>query len=198
ILSLSEWRDEKALVRWRTQAMHHGAQEKGRFEVFLGYRLRVGQVTHDTHVPDGHALAEQRLDETEVGEGTTVALIDAKRPAEWVKNVEANDVAAWLGLKTGAAGLVSWDVFDAVLSPGDVILLMCWRDKDAAEAFGNRANLPAGGRMRRIRIVRDYGMTDRREAPQDYPEVKPVASASAPGCCTVVTSLHGLGDVRPG
>src|SRR5690348_11730822 len=48
ILSLSSWRDEKALVRWRTRARHHEVQEKGRTEVFLDYRLRVGQVTHDT------------------------------------------------------------------------------------------------------------------------------------------------------
>ena len=30
MLSLSNWRDEKALVRWRTHALHHGVQEKGR------------------------------------------------------------------------------------------------------------------------------------------------------------------------
>ena len=61
-------------------------QEKGRTEVFLDYHLRVGQVTRDTGLPAGHALAEQRLDETEIGDGTTVTLIDAKRPADWVKN----------------------------------------------------------------------------------------------------------------
>jgi heme-degrading monooxygenase HmoA len=42
ILSLSGWRDEKALVRWRTQATHHGVQEKSRFDVLLDYHLRVG------------------------------------------------------------------------------------------------------------------------------------------------------------
>jgi heme-degrading monooxygenase HmoA len=34
ILSLSTWRDEKAVIRWRTLALHHQAQEKGRSEVF--------------------------------------------------------------------------------------------------------------------------------------------------------------------
>jgi heme-degrading monooxygenase HmoA len=29
ILSLSGWRDEKALVRWRTLAKHHEVQERG-------------------------------------------------------------------------------------------------------------------------------------------------------------------------
>jgi heme-degrading monooxygenase HmoA len=33
ILSLSGWRDEKALVRWRTHSKHHGVQEKGRAEI---------------------------------------------------------------------------------------------------------------------------------------------------------------------
>src|SRR4051812_13215610 len=44
LLSLSTWRDEKSLVRWRTKAVHHGAQERGRFEVFYDYHLRVGEI----------------------------------------------------------------------------------------------------------------------------------------------------------
>src|SRR3954454_20818999 len=78
ILSLSNWRDEKALVRWRTRAVHHGVQEKGRLEVLLDYHLRVGQLTRDSRLPEGHALHEQRLDETETGEATTVVLIDVR------------------------------------------------------------------------------------------------------------------------
>jgi heme-degrading monooxygenase HmoA len=172
LLSLSGWRDEKALVRWRTQATHHGAQEKGRFDVFLDYHLRVGELTRDTRPPGGHTLHEQRLDETEAGDATTVILIDAQRPAEWVKSAKPDEVAAWLSLAPQAAGLVGWDVFDAVLTPGDVILLTSWRDHKAAEAFEAAVKLPDGGRLRRVRIVRDYGMYDRREAPQYYPDVK--------------------------
>jgi hypothetical protein len=37
VLSLSTWRDEKALIRWRTLGVHHEVQEKGRFEVFEDY-----------------------------------------------------------------------------------------------------------------------------------------------------------------
>jgi len=66
ILSLSGWRDEKALIRWRTNASHHGVQEKGRGGVLRDYHLRVGQITRDTHLSKGQALREQRLDETEV------------------------------------------------------------------------------------------------------------------------------------
>ena len=35
ILSLSGWRDEKSVVRWRTAKRHHMVQEKGRIEILL-------------------------------------------------------------------------------------------------------------------------------------------------------------------
>ena len=40
VLSHSTWRDEKSVVRWRTEAEHHAVQEKGRYEIFEDYRLR--------------------------------------------------------------------------------------------------------------------------------------------------------------
>jgi hypothetical protein len=61
-------------------------------------------------------------------------------------------------------------VFYAVLSPGEVILLVAWRDQAAAEAFEATASLPTRARVRRVRVVRDYGMFGRREAPQYYPD----------------------------
>jgi heme-degrading monooxygenase HmoA len=172
ILSLSNWRDEKAVVRWRTKVSHHEIQEKGRTEVLLDYHLRVGQLTQDTRLPEGYALQEQRLDETEVGEGTTVSLIDAKQPPEWVKQTSPEDVAKWLGLAPDAADLVAWDVFDAVLTPGNIILLLSWRTHQAAETYEKKAKLPNDARLRRVRVIRDYGMFDRREAPQYYPDAK--------------------------
>lgn len=170
ILSLSGWRDEKAVVRWRTAMRHHDVQEKARAEILLDYHLRVGQVTEDTRVPEGQAIREQRLDETEAGEGTTVTLIDSRRPADWVNQTAPEDVARWLGLAPKAPGLVSWDVFDAVLTPGDIIVMITWRDRAAAENFEHDLTMSTDRRHRRIRVVRDYGMFDRREAPQYYPE----------------------------
>ena len=83
----------------------------------------------------------------------------------------AREVANWFGLAADADGLVSWDIFEAVLTPGDVILMATWRDSQAAEAFEQRLPIREGVRLRRIRVVRDYGMFDRREAPQYYPDV---------------------------
>jgi heme-degrading monooxygenase HmoA len=172
ILSLSGWRDEKALVRWRTQAKHHRAQDRGRREILADYHLRVGQITHDTQLPKGQMLREQRLDETVAGNATTITLIDAKRTSDWIQHEGADGVATSLGCDRRATDLAGWDVFDAVLTPGDVILLMSWRDKAAAEAFAHGAALPSGARLRQVRIVRDYGMFDRREAPQYYPDAE--------------------------
>lgn len=47
ILSLSFWRDEEAVARWRGLEAHRMAQARGRAGVFRGYRLRVAQVVRD-------------------------------------------------------------------------------------------------------------------------------------------------------
>jgi hypothetical protein len=147
-------------------------QGKGRSDILLDYHLRVGQITRDTQVPAGQTIAEQRLDETEVGEGTTMTLIDAKWPDASCETADASGTSTYLGLNAKAAGLVSWDVFDAVLTPGDLILMTAWKSKSDADAFAKWAVLPPRGRLRQVRIVRDYGMFDRREAPQYYPTVE--------------------------
>jgi heme-degrading monooxygenase HmoA len=171
ILSLSNWRDEKAQVRWRTHALHHSVQEKGRSEILRDYHLRVGQVTRDTCPPDGHILQEQRLDETETGAAKSVTLVDTGTSLERVKSSSPDGIAEWLGLDPNARSLIAWDVFEAVLTPGDAVLLRSWGDQTAGEAFEGASRIPDGARLRRLRIVRDYGMYDRREAPQFYPAV---------------------------
>lgn len=163
VLSLSNWRHEKSLVRWRTRAGHHQAQEKGRAEILLDYHLRVGQITADTRLPAGSALVEQRLDETEAGTATTIVLVDGRSEAP------PTEAARHLGLPEQGPGLVGWDIFEAILTPGDLILLTSWRS--SADADGYRPALPADARRRQIRVVRDYGMFDRHEAPQYYPDV---------------------------
>src|ERR1700742_1406459 len=85
ILSLSNWRDEKSLVRWRTHTRHHEVQQRGRDEILADYHLRVGQITADDHIPAGYALTEQRLDETEVGEGSAITFINATRPSDFTE-----------------------------------------------------------------------------------------------------------------
>lgn len=52
ILSLSFWRDEAAIKRWREHAEHRAAQGKGRGELFQDYRLRVASVVRDYGMTD--------------------------------------------------------------------------------------------------------------------------------------------------
>ncbi len=46
-LSLSFWRDEEAIRRWRNLEGHRAAQAKGRGGIFADYRLRVASVVRD-------------------------------------------------------------------------------------------------------------------------------------------------------
>lgn len=170
ILSLSDWRDEKALVRWRTRERHHEAQRQGRDEILQDYHLRIGQVTSDTRPPNGYAVEEQRLDETEVGAGSALSLVTLARPTQWMETSNPADCAEYIGLDPRADGLLDWDVFEAILTPGNLVLLMSWRDAPAAERFEGDFTIPDEARNRRVRVIRDYGMFDRREAPQYYPD----------------------------
>lgn len=47
LLSLSFWRDEAAVARWRARPEHRAAQAAGRGGVFADYRLRVAAVLRD-------------------------------------------------------------------------------------------------------------------------------------------------------
>jgi heme-degrading monooxygenase HmoA len=172
-LFLSTWRDEKSVVRWRTRSRHHGAQEKGRAELLADYRFRIGEVTYDTEVPDGCKLRDERLDETEAGESTAITLIDAKQVPEWVASQNVHEIALYLGFDLNSYGAcISWDVFEAVRTPGDIILLCAWKDQGSALEFVRYALGPEDSRVRASRIVRDYAMFDRREAPQYFPDAK--------------------------
>jgi hypothetical protein len=55
--------------------------------------------------------------------------------------------------------MIGWDVFDAVLRPGDLVLLTSWRIQADAEAFENRVNLPEGARLRRVATILSAGGT---------------------------------------
>ena len=170
VLSLSIWCDEKAVIRWRTQAEHHGAQERGRFEVFADYRLRVGEITADS--APGITLAQQRFDETQTGDAKAVT-ITVLPPRAGGASAAPTDLAAQLGLRAGAEGLVDHETWESIYTPGKLLLLAAWRDAAAAQAWTPAQ--PAGTaplHHRQVRIIRDYGMFERREAPQFYADVK--------------------------
>jgi heme-degrading monooxygenase HmoA len=172
LLSLSTWRDEKAVIRWRTLAVHHGAQEKGRFEIFEDYHLRVGEITADSALPENLAIKEQRFDETEIGEAKLCTITEIA-PATGSKSGPAPDaLLAHLQLDAHAGGLIGHELFESIYTPGKLVILGSWRDKSAAATWTPTPFEGASDiRHRRVRVIRDYGMRERREAPQFYPAV---------------------------
>ncbi|CAN7157175.1 antibiotic biosynthesis monooxygenase [Acidovorax sp. LjRoot74] len=62
LLSLSFWRDEEAVARWRQQEAHRSTQAAGRDHVFADYRLRVAAVVRDYGMNDrAQAPADSRV-----------------------------------------------------------------------------------------------------------------------------------------
>ncbi len=154
LLSLSTWRDEKALIRWRTLGEHHAVQEKGRNAIFEDYHLRVGEIIRDTAA----AVEQSRTDETEIGLAKICSLTEIEP-----------DAAAAREIDPGADGLIDQELFESITTPGRKLLFGSWRDRAAAEAWTAQAS---GPRHRLVRVIRDYGLFDRREAPQYYPAVE--------------------------
>ena len=75
-------------------------------------------------------------------------------------------------------GFVSIERFSSLSQPGKVLSLSFWRDEEAVRNWRNfemhrdiqaegRARIFADYRLRVAEVVRDYGMTDRTEAPVD-------------------------------
>jgi heme-degrading monooxygenase HmoA len=172
ILSHSTWRDEKSVVRWRTVAKHHETQQRGRDDVFQDYRLRVGEVVSDTVPPDGAPLVEQRLDETEVGAGKFATLTEILPASAGAGSLAPSGLADRLSLDRRHPALIDYDVFSSIYNAGKLALLASWRDRSSAEQFEPQLLTEADTvRHRVVRIVRDYGMFDRRESPQYYPDI---------------------------
>lgn len=57
LLSLSYWRDEDAVARWRAHEGHRAAQLAGRGGIFADYRLRVASVIRDYGMTTGRDQA---------------------------------------------------------------------------------------------------------------------------------------------
>jgi heme-degrading monooxygenase HmoA len=61
VLSLSFWRDEESVARWRNVEAHRVAQSAGRGGVFRDYRLRVAAVVRDYGMREREETPEDSL-----------------------------------------------------------------------------------------------------------------------------------------
>jgi len=89
------------------------------------------------------------------------------------------DLAAALGPKLEAIdGFVSIERFESLSRPGSILSLSIWRDEAAVAAWrglephrraqaAGRSEIFADYRLRVADVIRDYGLTDRAQAPGD-------------------------------
>ena len=107
-----------------------------------------------------------------------IAVIFEVWPAEG-KRAAYLDIAA--SLKPSLAeidGFISVERFESLTEPGKLLSLSFWRDEDAVQAWRNveqhrlaqaagRGGIFRDYRLRIAGVIRDYGMTDRGQAPAD-------------------------------
>ncbi|TMH60384.1 MAG: antibiotic biosynthesis monooxygenase [Betaproteobacteria bacterium] len=75
-------------------------------------------------------------------------------------------------------GFVSIERFESLTTPGKILSLSLWRDEEAVRTWRNieehrriqaagRQSIFADYRLRVAAVIRDYGMNDRAQAPED-------------------------------
>jgi len=81
-------------------------------------------------------------------------------------------------------GFVSIERFESLTTPGKILSLSLWRDEEAVRAWRNveehrriqaagRQSIFADYRLRVAAVIRDYGMNDRAQAPEDSRRAHP-------------------------
>jgi heme-degrading monooxygenase HmoA len=99
-------------------------------------------------------------------------------PADGCRDDYLATAAALREELAGVDGFISVERFESLTAPGKLLSLSFWRDEGAVEAWRNkprhrdaqaagRAGLFADYRLRIGAVLRDYGMTQRAEAPAD-------------------------------
>lgn len=79
-------------------------------------------------------------------------------------------------------GFISIERFESLTHPGKILSLSFWRDEEAVKQWrtfephrsiqkAGRQEIFADYRLRVAAIIRDYGLNDRHEAPEDSLEV---------------------------
>ncbi len=151
LLSHQLWRDEASLAHWRANGRHYGAQTAGRTAVFEDYRLRIG------------AVVAVKAEDTSIAEcAAGIAYNDpAAKPERFMVVVRSTNkpfpVAngeIWRSVYTEAS-------YASVAAVPDRQTGLALVQQAAADTCVSAAHL--------CLLSRDYGMFDRREAPQYFP-----------------------------
>ena len=153
LLSHQIWADEAALVRWRANGTHHRAQAAGRRAVFEDYRLRVGPVIAEGG--EGGGVVPQME-----GLAYNDPLLQAERFVIVVRS-HTHPVPA-------AAG---GEIFESVYRSKEFAWVGSVADRPQGyEALRTAAADAVVSAAQLVLVSRDYGLHDRREAPQHFPD----------------------------
>jgi len=148
ILSHSLWRDEASLAAWRTFEPHHHAQVAGREKIFFDYRLRIA-----------HVLSARSPGKADWQSDRQLSYNDPAVHAPRYVTIALHFDPQTSGPKS--------ETFESSATPGAFLTLYELADLEAAMSV-----TPALATVRVCEVERDYGMHDRREAPQYYPPVR--------------------------
>lgn len=107
-----------------------------------------------------------------------IAVIFEVEPADGQKDAYFDRAAALKPELESIPGFVSIERFESLVTPGKILSLSFFRDEAAVAAWRNRPHhrtaqeagrrdVFADYRLRVAEVLRDYGMTDREEAPTD-------------------------------
>jgi heme-degrading monooxygenase HmoA len=152
VLSHSHWRDEASLASWRTDAKHHAAQVAGRQQHFEDYRLRIGQLACEW-LPAPGGLRRLEIN---------------NRYNDPTLRQERFMIASTAGASVEAGA--GSDVLMSVTRESEYIVLT--PAPSLSDGLSAVERLALTGNMTSVRLYlvsRDYGMYDRKEAPQYYP-----------------------------
>jgi heme-degrading monooxygenase HmoA len=107
-----------------------------------------------------------------------IAVIFEVQPVEGKRDAYLGIAADLRPMLDGIDGFISIERFQSLADPNRVLSLSFWRDEDAVKAWrtteehrqaqkAGRGGVFSGYRLRIAHVVRDYGMTERAEAPAD-------------------------------
>ena len=107
-----------------------------------------------------------------------IAVIFEVEPHPERKDAYLEAAARLKPLLEGIDGFISVERFQSLTQPGRIVSLSYWRDEAAVRAWRNleahrrtqaagRESIFADYRLRVAEVLRDYGMRERAEAPED-------------------------------
>jgi heme-degrading monooxygenase HmoA len=146
ILSHQLWRDAESVARWRAHAAHRAAQAAGCTQHFADYRIRIGEV----------------IAEAEAGEASDTVPSDASPEA----CTAGPRLFAIVASQMAPFAVSSAETFASVYREGEFVAVAEIASVPAGKALLREAmTAPHVMSARLCRVVRDYGMHERAEAP---------------------------------